>query len=300
MMPRALVTGAASGIGLETSLQLAQRGHHVILADRNVEGGRAVAKRILDAGGNAEFRELDLADLSSVRAFAADEAKRGLALELLVNNAGLLAPMNRATTRDGFELLFGIAHLGHFALTGLLLPALLRARNPRVISVASIAHAQSRLHLDDLQHERSYLPSMVYARTKLACLMFAFELQRRADAAGAKLLSIAAHPGVARTPLATGWESEGRRKIVHRLELMGYRLSMRFFSQTASEGAQSLVYAACEPGVVGGGYYGPTRFGQMRGTPGAVRPRPHALDRAMWSQLWDASETLTGVSYRWT
>ena len=294
---RVLVTGAASGIGLETALQLAARGDHVILADRNVAGGTAAAQRIVASGGRAEFRELDLGELSRIRAFAEDETARGLPLDVLVNNAGLLPPMQRATTRDGFELKFGVGYLGHFALTGQLLSALARSAQPRVVSVASIAHSSGRIDLDDLQCVSRYQAYQSYANTKLACLMFAFELDRRAKAAGSRLLSVAAHPGVSQTPIAAGWEREDRRRLIDRLERIGYRISMRFFSQTAAEGAQSLTYAACEPGVEGGGYYGPTGFGQMSGAPGPVRAKRHALDPAAASALWERSEQLTGVRY---
>jgi NAD(P)-dependent dehydrogenase (short-subunit alcohol dehydrogenase family) len=210
---RVLVTGAASGIGLETALALAGGGDHLIVADRDRVGGEAAVARIVRAGGSAELRELDLADLSRVRAFAADELASGNPVDVLVNNAGLLPPMLRTTTRDGFELELGVAHLGHFALTGLLLPALLRSREPRVVSVSSLAHANGRLDLGDLQLERGYASARAYANAKLACLMFALELHRRATAAGLTLVSVAAHPGIARTPIAAGWEREGRRRL---------------------------------------------------------------------------------------
>ncbi len=294
---RALVTGAASGIGLETALALAKGGDHVVVADRDVAGGEAAVRRIVDGGGSAELRELDLADRSKIRAFAEDELARGEPLDVLVNNAGLLPPKDRTTTRDGFELVLGVAYLGHFALTGLLLPALLRSPSPRVVSVASIAHANGRIDLDDLQLEHGYSSSGAYANAKLACLMFALELHRRVTEAGIALTSVAAHPGISRTPIADGWEREGRRRLRDRFELWGYRLSMRLFGQTAEEGARSLAFAASEAGVVGGGYYGPTGFGQMGGPPGPVQPNARALDASVAAGLWDASEQLTGVHY---
>jgi NAD(P)-dependent dehydrogenase (short-subunit alcohol dehydrogenase family) len=294
---RVLVTGGASGIGLETSLELGRRGDHVLVADRNVAGGQAAARRIVAASGSAEFRELDLADLSRIRGFAADALARDRPLDVLINNAGLLPPLVRATTRDGFELEFGVAHLGHFALTGLLLPALARSEQPRVVSVSSIAHARGRIDLDDLQCERRYSSTIAYSGTKLACLMFALELHRRATAAGSKLISVAAHPGISRTPIAAGWEREDRRKPWDRLELFGYRVSMRLFGQTAAEGARSLVFAATAPDVIGGGYYGPTGLGQMGGPPGLVQPSRRALDAAVAARLWEVSEKLTSVRY---
>jgi NAD(P)-dependent dehydrogenase (short-subunit alcohol dehydrogenase family) len=299
-MSRVLVTGAASGIGLETALQLSRRGDHVVVADRNAAGGEAVVRRILDAGGSAEFRELELADLSRIRRFAADELAREQPLDVLINNAGLLPPLARTTTRDGSELEFGVAYLGHFALTGLLLPALERSAQPRVVSVSSIAHARGRIRLDDLQHERRYSSSMAYSGAKLACLMFALELHRRAAAAGSRLQSVAAHPGVSRTPIAAGWEQEDRRRWWDRLELIGYRAAMRLFGQSAAAGAASLVYAATGSGVTGGGYYGPTGLGQMGGSPGLVRPSRRALDAALAARLWEASERLTTVRYDWS
>jgi NAD(P)-dependent dehydrogenase (short-subunit alcohol dehydrogenase family) len=294
---RVLVTGAASGIGLATARQLARQGDHVIVADRNVVGGEAVVRAIVADGGRAEFRELDLADLKFIRAFAHDELARKLPLHVLINNAGLLPPMTRATTRDGFELEFGVAHLGHFALTGLLLPALRRSPRPRVVSVASIAHAQGRIDLDDLQSERKYLASTAYGNTKLACLMFALELDRRARAAGSDLVSVAAHPGIAATAIGAGWDAENRRGLIDRLERISFHLAIGLFGKTPAEGALPLVYAASEASVAGGGYYGPAGFMQIRGGPGRVQPRPHALDPAVGAALWERSGQLTGVRY---
>ena len=296
---RVLVTGAASGIGLETALALARRGDHVVAADRDVSGGQAAVQRIVESGGSGEFHELDLADLSRIRRFASEELARGEPLDVLINNAGLLPPMRRATTRDGFELELGVAHLGHFALTGLLLPALARSERPHVVSVSSIAHAQGNLDFDDLQYERRYSSSIAYCGAKLACLMFALELHRRATAAGSRLVSVAAHPGISKTPIAAGWERENRRRLADRFALWSYRLSTRLFGQTAEAGARSLVFAATEPSVTGGGYYGPTGFGQMGGPPGPVRPSRRALDPVVAARLWEASERLTGVRYEW-
>ena len=294
---RVMITGAASGIGLEAALQLAALGDHVIVADRNEAGGKGVVERITAAGGSAEFRALDLADQQRIRAFADIELSENKPLDVLINNAGLLPPMTRATTADGFELMFGICHLGHFALTGLLMPALLRSANPRVVNVSSMSHSGGEIDFDDLQFEQDYASSRAYAGTKLACLMFALELNRRARAAGSTLISVSAHPGVATTPIASGWKQENRRKLMDRFELFAYNTFNRCFGQTAAEGAHPLVYAACEADVEGGGYYGPTGFKQMSGKAGRVAPAPRALDEAIAARLWAESERLTGVNY---
>ncbi len=178
--------------------------------------------RIASAGGSAEFRALDLADQARIRTFAESEVARGEPLDVLINNAGLLPPMTRTTTSDGFELMFGICHLGHFALTGLLLPALLRSQQPRVVSVSSMSHSGGHIDFDDLQFKQNYASSRAYAGTKLACLMFAFELNRRAVAAHSPLMSVGAHPGVASTPIASGWKQENRKKLMDRFELFAY------------------------------------------------------------------------------
>jgi NAD(P)-dependent dehydrogenase (short-subunit alcohol dehydrogenase family) len=295
--PRALVTGAASGLGLQAALQLAQRGCQVIVADRNVEGGEAAARLIREAGSSAEFRALDLASLSAIRSFADAEVSRGQPLDILLNNAGLLPPKSRTTTADGFELAFGVAFLGHFALTAQLLPALLRSRQPRVVTVSSNSHPQGRIDFDNLQLERRYLSSQAYTSSKLACLMFAVELARRATAAGTQLLSVAAHPGFAKTPIAQGWKAEGRRRLLDRFELYGYQLCMALLGQEPADGARSLVMAALEPGLEPGGYYGPTGFMQTQGPPGRVKESPKARDAQVARRLWQEAERLTGASW---
>jgi NAD(P)-dependent dehydrogenase (short-subunit alcohol dehydrogenase family) len=297
LAPRAFITGGASGIGREAAILIARAGSHIIVADRDAVGGAATVHRIVESGGSAEFCELDLGDLSRIRQVVDDEVKRGYTLDVLINNAGLLPPMKRSVTRDGFELEFGIAHLGHFALTGLLLPALLRSKSPRVVSVSSIAHAGGRIDFEDLQLERNYTSSRAYSSTKLACLMFALELQRRSQSVGSPLISVAAHPGVSTTPIASGWKREDRRKLRDRFELFAYSALTRMFGQTAEQGASSLLYAAYAPDVVGGGFYGPTGFKQMNGAPGAVKPAAHALDADVAARLWTESERLTGIRF---
>jgi NAD(P)-dependent dehydrogenase (short-subunit alcohol dehydrogenase family) len=296
---RTLVTGAASGIGLQVALKLAARNCHVIVADRNVAGGEATVTAIAQTGGSAEFRPLDLGSLAAIRTFSAEELSRGEPLDVMINNAGLLPPMARATTSDGFELAFGVAYLGHFALTALLLPALLRSLAPRVVSISSNSHPNGRIDFDNLQLQRGYQSSQAYMNSKLACLMFAFELQRRADQVGARLLSVAAHPGISRTPIANRWRTEGRRRLMDRFELFGYQALMQLVGQGAEDGARPLVHAALDPSTKPGGYYGPTGFMQARGHTGLVQPAWRALDTKAAQRLWECAEQLTNVRWQW-
>jgi NAD(P)-dependent dehydrogenase (short-subunit alcohol dehydrogenase family) len=296
MAPRALITGGAAGLGFETARALAARGFDLVIADRNVAGGEAAAQKLIadGASGRIEFRALDLGDLAAIRAFA--ESFNG-ALDVLVNNAGLLPPLRRATTKDGFELKFGVSHLGHFALTAGLLPALLCAPAPRVVSVSSIVQATGRIDFDDLQAERDYLSSRSYAQTKLACLMFALELHRRSEAAGSKLISVAAHPGISRTGIGDVRRGERRSSFTDWMEGIAFQIAMRAFGQTPEQGALPIVHAASAPEVRGGEFYGPDGFMQFRGKPTKVRPSAAAQDRDAAARLWAASEQLTGCSF---
>jgi NAD(P)-dependent dehydrogenase (short-subunit alcohol dehydrogenase family) len=293
---RALITGAAAGLGFETARALAAQGFDLVIADRNVAGGEAAAQRLLadGASGRIAFRVLDLGDLAAIRAFVDDFDGP---LDALVNNAGLLPPLRRATTKDGFELKFGVSHLGHFALTAGLLPRLLQSPAPRVVSVSSIVQATGRIDFDDLQAERDYLSSRSYAQTKLACLMFALELQRRSEAAGTKLISVAAHPGISRTGIGDVRRGEQRRSLTDWLEGVAFQIAMRGFGQTPEQGALPIVHAASAPEVRGGEFYGPDGFMQFRGKPTRVRPSAAALDRDAAARLWAVSEQLTGCSY---
>jgi NAD(P)-dependent dehydrogenase (short-subunit alcohol dehydrogenase family) len=296
---RALVTGAASGLGFQVAAALAHHGATVILADRNVEGGRAAIQRIREQtpGSKVEFRELDLAELAFIRRFAAELAADGQPLDILVNNAGILPPLTRRTTKDGFELKFGINYLGHFALTGLLLEALLRSKAPRVVGVASLVQAWGHIDFDDLQAERSYDPERAYNQAKLACLMFALELQERSKAAGSRLTCIAAHPGIARTSIGEGRRGQPRTKIRDWLSYFAFQIAMNVLSQTPELGALPILYAATSPEAVGGGFYGPDGFGQISGYPKRVKPSAAAQDAAVRRRLWEVSEKLTGVRY---
>jgi NAD(P)-dependent dehydrogenase (short-subunit alcohol dehydrogenase family) len=291
----ALVTGANSGIGYHTALELARKGASVILACRNPKKGEDALKRLKTAvpGAKAELAELDLSSLKSVRAFAVAFAARGAALDLLINNAGIMAPLTRKTSPDGFEIQLATNHLGHFLLTSLLLPSLRRAPAPRVVTIASIAHRRGKMNFEDLQSERSYSPFASYAQTKLANLLFAFELQRRADKAGVKLLSVAAHPGVAMTSIIINGIGGGAPTLITRV--------INFFSplymHSEDQGALPTLYAATMPDVAPGGYYGPDGFREMTGFPVRVDSKPQSKDPVAAARLWDVSEKLTGAKF---
>ncbi|MGH3243518.1 MAG: oxidoreductase [Spirillospora sp.] len=284
---RAIVTGANSGIGYHTALGLAQHGASVVLACRGAERGQAAADRIRAAAPDADVALglLDLADLSSVRTFAARHADTPL--DLLVNNAGVMA-LPRRTTADGFETQFGTNHLGHFALTGLLLPALRSAPSSRVVTLTSGFAWTGRLRFDDLQGERRYGKWTAYAQSKLANLVFAKELDRRVP----DLTSVAAHPGYASTNLQqTGPRMRGSA-FMEKVTGAGNVL----IAQSAAAGALSSLYAATAPHVQGGACYGP-RLVQYRGAPVKVVTPPHAGRPGLGERLWEVSEDLTSVTY---
>jgi NAD(P)-dependent dehydrogenase (short-subunit alcohol dehydrogenase family) len=283
---RAIVTGANSGLGLETARELARARCAVVLACRSAERGRAALENIRRdvPDGDVTLGSLDLADLGSVRAFAAEH---GSALDLLVNNAGVMA-LPRRTTADGFEMQFGTNHLGHFALTGLLLPALLERPGARVVTVTSPLHWAGRLDFADLDGERHYRPYSAYCQSKLANLVFAKELHRRA---GGRLLSVAAHPGYA----ATNLQQAGPRMRGSRTRMAMYGIGNTVFAQSAAAGAWPLLYAATAPDVRGGDCYGPR--GQLRGAPHRVMTLPRAASGSLGRRLWEISEERTGVTY---
>jgi len=276
-----VVTGANSGIGFHAARELAQHGASVILAVRDTAKGLEAARRI---PADVEVRQLDLADLDSVRRFA--DAWDG-PLDLLVNNAGIMAPPLRRTAQ-GFESQLGTNHLGHFALTGLLLGFLLEAEHPRVVTVSSGAHRMGKIRFDDLQWEESYKPWPAYGQSKLANLLFAFELQRRADNAGSKLTSTAAHPGYAATNLQTGTSSKAQDLVMVVLN--------RVVAQSAEAGALPTLFAAVEP-LPGAAYVGPDGPGEVRGAPKLVDASSAAKDAQTAAKLWAVSEELTGVAF---
>lgn len=290
-----IVTGANSGIGFYIALELARHGMQVTMAARDPGRGEDAVKRVRAAApdANVELALLDLADLSSIRSFAQGWSTQHEGLDLLVNNAGVMAIPYRRTV-DGFEMQFGVNHLGHFSLAGLLLPSLLIGEGARVVTVASGAHQRGRINFEDLQSEKGYRPWGAYSQSKLANLLFAFEFQRHIDAAQADLLSVAAHPGYA----ATNLQAVGPRMRGSRLQAMAMNLGNRFFAQPADQGALPELYAATSPDVVGGGYYGPGGRFERRGYPKRVIASRQAYDEAAAKRLWEVSEQLTGVTYR--
>ena len=288
----AIVTGATSGIGCEAALALAAHGAETVLAVRDTARGQACAARIRTAHSRAKISvsALDLASLASVRAFAERTVAGMPKVDLLLNNAGLGLQPKRAVTVDGFERQFGTNHLGHFALTGLLIPALLAAPAPRVVAIASIAHRRGRIDFDDLQTERPYDGRKAYGQSKLANLMWALELDRRARDVSSRLVSVAAHPGVSSTGFIAATGMPG-------LMVSVATLAIGVLGQNAARGALPGLYAATMPDVAGGQYWGPDGLLEVRGNPALAQVLPHAQDRAMWLRLWDESEKLTGVTY---
>ncbi len=286
-----VVTGANSGLGFHTSLELARHGARVVLACRDVGRGEEAARRIAAEVPDAttEVRRLDLADLASVREFAAAAPPR---IDVLVNNAGVMAPPRR-TTADGFESQLGTNHLGHFALTGLLVGNLGEAPAPRVVTVSSTVHRMGRMHWDDLQLERRYRRWDAYGQSKLANLLFAFELQRRAGAAGWPLRSVAAHPGYASTNLqVTGPSQESSA-----LSRLWLKVGTRIMAQSDAMGALPQLFAATVKDVPGGAYVGPGGLFEQRGHPKYVSASGAAQDEEAARRLWQVSEQLTGVTY---
>jgi NAD(P)-dependent dehydrogenase (short-subunit alcohol dehydrogenase family) len=272
-----IVTGANSGLGEATARVLAERGASVVLACRNTAKGEAAAARMT---GDVHVRQLDLADLESIRQFAASTPQ----LDVLVNNAGVMAiPLRR--TADGFEMQIGTNFLGHFALTGLLLPRI----SDRVVTVSSTAHRWGHIDLDDLNwRTRGYRAWPAYGQSKLADLMFAYELHRRLSAAGSAVRSVAAHPGYAATDLQSHTES-----LLDRLMWLGNRV----LAQSAAAGALPVLYAATMPAVQGGEYYGPSGPAELRGYPRLVGSSRASRDETVAAKLWELATELTGVDF---
>jgi len=281
----AIVTGANSGIGFETAKALAEKGATVVMACRNRAKGQAAvdAIRLEKPLGRVEVMDLDLSSLASVHAFAQEFRNAFVRLDLLINNAGVMALPKRLETADGFEMQFGTNHLGHFALTGLLLDLLTQTPGSRVVNVSSGAHRAGRMAWDDIQSQRSYSPFVAYSQSKLSNLLFTNELQRRLQKAGGQVTVTAAHPGWTATNLQTHSGVAG--------------FLNPFFGQKPPMGALPTLYAATAPDVVPGGYYGPDGLFEMRGYPKPVDTNAAAQDRNAATRLWDISEELTGVAF---
>jgi NAD(P)-dependent dehydrogenase (short-subunit alcohol dehydrogenase family) len=289
----AVITGATGGLGYETALALAGAGAAVVLTGRNEAKGLLALQAIRGQFPNAgiAYENLDLANLASVADFSRRFAANHASLDLLVNNAGVMALPERQATSDGFEMQFGTNYLGHYALTAHLLPWLRRGDQPRVVNLSSLAHRAGTVNFDDLQSTRSYTPWKAYSQSKLAMLMFALELQRRSDASDWGLMSNAAHPGYARTDLiANGPGASGLMWQIN-------KLLRPFVSQSAAEGALPTLFAATSPEAKAGGYYGPNWFYELKGPPVPAKIMPQAKDAGVAARLWDVSAALTGVSF---
>lgn len=286
----AIVTGANSGLGLVTARELARRGARVVMAVRDEERGRRARDALLAAqpGALLEVRRVDLADLDSVRLFAERLTADVGPVDLLVNNAGVMMPP-RALSPQGYETQFAGNHLGPFALTGLLLPALAAGRDPRVVTVASAVHRQGRIRFDDLTGEHRYSAPAFYAQSKLANVLFGLELHRRLRAAGSPVRSLLAHPGYAHTNLPSTGPTGPLRAAL--------RFGGRLFAQPAEVGALPQLYAATAPEAASGQFIGPRGPLELWGRPTVVRPAASARDPELARRLWARSEELTGVRY---
>jgi NAD(P)-dependent dehydrogenase (short-subunit alcohol dehydrogenase family) len=298
----AVVTGSNSGLGLGVATRLASAGADVVMAIRNRAKGEAAAAQIAAAAPAASvtIKSLDLSELASVEALAAELNAEGRPIDILVNNAGVMTPPERDTTADGFELQFGSNHLGHFALTGQVLPLLRAAQAARVVSLSSIAARPGRINFDDLQFEKSYRPMVAYGQSKLANLMFAREFDKRSREAGWGVRSVAAHPGLTKTNLQLSGPSHGRAKPSATERF--YRFTWRFTPfawQEIDEGILPALYAATAPDAQGGAFYGPRGFMELAGggVTDATVPA-HAKNESDARRLWEVSERLTGVTYR--
>ncbi|MBW7674236.1 SDR family oxidoreductase [Chryseobacterium chendengshani] len=288
----AVITGSTEGIGFEDALALSSAGWNVIMMGRNPHKGvESIAKiHQINPTAKVSFEKIDLADLSSIKAFASRMTLRGQAIDLLINNAGVMTPPKRLETADGFELQFGTNHLGHFALTAQLLLLLRKSQDARVITVSSIANRQGIINFDDLQSAASYVPGKAYSQAKLANLMFALELQRQSESHGWGITSLASHPGVSRTNLlitgAGRWSVPGIA-----------RTFLPFLFQPSAQGALPTLYAATSPYAKGGLYYGPNKMAETRGFPSVAKIPAQAEDVNVSLKLWEVSQELAKVAF---
>jgi NAD(P)-dependent dehydrogenase (short-subunit alcohol dehydrogenase family) len=288
----AVITGANSGLGYHTALELARRGARVVVASRSdVRGKEAVARIIAEVpDADLDLRSLDLADLANIRSFADGVATSYPSIDLLINNAGVMA-IPRSTTADGFEMQFGTNHLGHFALTGHLLPNLLGNTDARIVTVSSTAHKPGHINFDDLMAEQRYRKWNVYSNTKLANLLFTYELQRRLAATRSSAIAVAAHPGTSATNLVA---VSAQDNLIKRIVMPA---GARLISQSAAKGALPQLYAATAPEVKGGEYFGPNGIAESFGYPKRVDSIAESKDLDVAARLWSVSEDLTGVTY---
>ncbi|SFT35798.1 NAD(P)-dependent dehydrogenase, short-chain alcohol dehydrogenase family [Chryseobacterium formosense] len=288
----AVITGSTEGIGYEDALALSSAGWNVIVMGRNAQkGADAIAKiQQINPKAKVSFEKIDLADLSSIKSFASRMIERGEAIDLLINNAGVMTPPNRLETADGFELQFGTNHIGHFALTAQLLPLLRKAKNSRVVTLSSIANRGGEINFEDLQSKSEYKPGKAYSQAKIANLMFALELQRQSEKHGWGITSIASHPGVSRTNLlingAGKWSTPGMM-----------RRFFPFLFQPQSQGALPTLFAATSPEAKGGLYYGPNKMSETRGFPSIAKIPEQANDKKVAQRLWDVSQKLAKVEF---
>lgn len=290
---RSVVITGTGGIGFEIALEMTRAGAEVIMAGRNKDKGEEAIGKInkMNLAGNIRFEELDLADLASIKAFGERIMTQCKSLDILVNNAAVMNPPQRMVTKDGFELQLGTNYLGHFALTANMLPLLRKGNKPRVITLSSIAHLSGIINFADLQSEHNYKPMETYSQSKLACLMFAFELQRRSDAAGWGISSMGAHPGISRTELIPNGAGKNSPAGIAR------RLFGPILFQPAAHGAWSSLYAATAKEATGGMYYGPSRMNEMRGYPKIAKIAPQAKDVEVAIKLWEESEKMTKIKF---
>jgi NAD(P)-dependent dehydrogenase (short-subunit alcohol dehydrogenase family) len=291
-----VVTGANSGTGQEAARRLAAAGARVVMAVRTVAKGERARDEILarQPGARLEVRRIDLADLGTVKEFADGLIADGTPVDVLINNAGVMAPPTRMTTADGFELQFGSNFLGPFALTARLLPLVLAAPAPRVVTMSSGVASYGRIRFDDLEWQHRYRPNLAYAQSKLADLMMTLHLADLAAQNGWNLISNAAHPGFTRTNLQTAGAGLGRDTP----KRTPFNCVNPLPSQEVEQGTEPLLYAAADPGAVNGGYYGPSRWFGLVGPTTTVRPPRRARDADTAARLWSEAEHLTGVSWR--
>lgn len=289
----AVITGSTEGVGYQDALALSAAGWNVIMMGRNTQKGAESIARIQKNNPKAKirFEQIDLAKLSSINDFASRMIANGSAIDLLINNAGIMTPPKRLETADGFEIQFGTNHIGHFALTAQLLPLLRKSSDARVVTVSSVANRAGQINFDDLQWESSYAPMKAYGQAKLANLMFALELQRQSEKHGWGITSLASHPGVSRTNLlitgAGRWSFAGVM-----------RTFFPFLFQPPAQGALPTLYAATSPDASGGSYYGPNKMGETRGFPAIAKIPEQAKNLAVSLKLWEITQKLAAVEFK--